>query len=179
MTMNRSAYFSKTMIVTTVNSKNFRDAMSIVASSVSVVTSDGEFGCVGMTVSSMCSVSDNPPSVLVCLNKVSPVSEIVRTNGTMCVNVLRDDQDYVSTAFASDYLDANVDLFVSSDWDRLATGAPALINALVNLDCVIEEEMLYGTHYVLIGTIRNVRINARGDPLIYAARNYRVLLPSE
>ena len=179
MTMNRSAYSSRKMIVTTVNSKNFRDAMSVVASSVSVVTSAGEFGCVGMTVSSMCSVSDNPPSVLVCLNKVSPVSEIVRTNGTMCVNVLRDDQDYVSTAFASDYLDANVDLFVSSDWDRLATGAPALINALVNLDCVIEEEMLYGTHYVLIGTIRNVRINARGDPLIYAARNYRVLLPSE
>ena len=167
------------MKVATVNSKNFRDAMSVVASSVSVVTSDGESGCAGMTVSSMCSVSDDPPSVLVCLNKASPVSEIVRTNGTMCVNVLRDDQDYVSTAFASDYLDANIDLFVSSDWDRLATGAPALTNALVNLDCLIEEEMLYGTHHVLIGRIQNVRINLPGDPLIYSARQYRALLPSE
>ena len=167
------------MTVATVNSKNFRDAMSVVASSVSVVTSDGASGCAGMTVSSMCSVSDDPPSVLVCLNKASPVSEIVRTNGTMCVNVLRDDQDYVSTAFASDYLDANIDLFVSSDWDRLATGAPALTNALVNLDCLIEEEMLYGTHHVLIGRIQNVRINVQGDPLIYAARNYRALLPSD
>ena len=81
------------MTIDTVSSELFREAMSCVASAVSVVTTDGAFGCAGMTVSSMCSVSDDPPSVLVCLNKVSPVSEIVRTNGTMCVNVLRDNQD--------------------------------------------------------------------------------------
>ena len=165
--------------VDTVSSELFRDAMSCVASAVSVVTTDGASGCAGMTVSSMCSVSDDPPSVLVCLNRVSPVSEIIRTNGTMCVNVLRDNQDYVSAAFAGDYLDANVDLFVSGDWDRMATGAPALTEALVTLDCLIEGEMLYGTHHVLIGRIQNVRINARGDPLIYAARQYRALLPSD
>ena len=165
--------------VDTVSSELFREAMSCVASAVSVVTTDGASGCAGMTVSSMCSVSDDPPSVLVCLNRVSPVSEIIRTNGTMCVNVLRDNQDYVSAAFAGDYLDANVDLFVSGDWDRMATGAPALTEALVNLDCLIEGEMLYGTHHVLIGRIQNVRINARGDPLIYAARQYRALLPSD
>jgi len=165
--------------VDTVSSELFRDAMSYVASAVSVVTTDGASGCAGMTVSSMCSVSDDPPSVLVCLNRVSPVSEIVRTNGTMCVNVLRDNQDYVSAAFAGDYLDANVDLFVSGDWDRMATGAPAFTEALVNLDCLIEGEMLYGTHHVLIGRIQNVRINVRGDPLIYSARQYRALLPSD
>ena len=136
--------------VDTVSSELFREAMSCVASAVSVVTTDGASGCAGMTVSSMCSVSDDPPSVLVCLNRVSPVSEIIRTNGTMCVNVLRDNQDYVSAAFAGDYL-----------------------------DCLIEGEMLYGTHHVLIGRIQNVRINARGDPLIYAARQYRALLPSD
>ena len=97
----------------------------------------------------------------------------------MCINVLRDNQDYVSEAFAGDYLDANVDLFVSGDWDRMATGAPAFTEALVNLDCLIEGEQLYGTHYVLIGRIQNVRINVRGDPLIYSARQYRVLLPTE
>jgi flavin reductase (DIM6/NTAB) family NADH-FMN oxidoreductase RutF len=47
------------------------------------------------------------------------------------------------------------------------------------LDCLIEGEMLYGTHHVLIGRIQNVRINVQGDPLIYAARQYRALLPSE
>ena len=136
------------MTVDAVSSQVFREAMSCVASAVSVVTTDGASGCAGMTVSSMCSVSDDPPSVLVCLNRVSPVSEIVRTNGTMCINVLRDNQDYVSEAFAGDYLDANVDLFVSGDWDRMATGAPAFAEALVNLDCLIEGEQLYGTHYV-------------------------------
>ena len=85
----------------------------------------------------------------------------------------------MSEAFAGDYLDANVDLFVSGDWDRMATGAPTLAEALVNLDCLIEGEQLYGTHYVLIGRIKNVRINARGDPLIYAARQYRALLSTE
>ncbi|MED5391930.1 MAG: flavin reductase, partial [Pseudomonadota bacterium] len=78
------------MTVDAVSSQVFREAMSCVASAVSVVTTDGASGCAGMTVSSMCSVSDNPPSVLVCLNIVSPVSEIIRTNGTMCINVLRD-----------------------------------------------------------------------------------------
>jgi flavin reductase (DIM6/NTAB) family NADH-FMN oxidoreductase RutF len=179
MILNQSANCLPKMTVDTVSSELFREAMSCVASAVSVVTTDGASGCAGMTVSSMCSVSDHPPSVLVCLNKASPVSEIVRINGTMCVNVLRDNQDYVSAAFAGDYLDANVDLFVSGDWDRMATGAPALTEALVNLDCLIEGEMLYGTHHVLIGRIQNVRINVQGDPLIYAARQYRALLPSE
>ena len=179
MILNRSANSSPKMTVDMVSSDLFREAMSCVASAVSVVTTDGASGCAGMTVSSMCSVSDDPPSVLVCLNKTSPVSEVVRTNGTMCVNVLRDDQDYVSTAFAGDYLDANVDLFVSGNWDRMATGAPAFAEALVNLDCLIAGEMLYGTHYVLIGRIQNVRVNEQGDPLIYATRRYRALLPSE
>ena len=179
MILNRSANSSPKMTVDMVSSDLFREAMSCVASAVSVVTTDGASGCAGMTVSSMCSVSDDPPSVLVCLNKTSPVSEVVRTNGTMCVNVLRDDQDYVSTAFAGDYLDANVDLFVSGNWDRMATGAPAFAEALVNLDCLIAGEILYGTHYVLIGRIQNVRLNEQGDPLIYVTRRYRALLPSE
>ncbi|HIB06508.1 MAG TPA: M20/M25/M40 family metallo-hydrolase [Gammaproteobacteria bacterium] len=64
-------------------------------------------------------------------------------------------------------------------WDRMATGAPAFAEALVNLDCLIAGEMLYGTHYVLIGRIQNVRLNEQGDPLIYVTRRYRALLPSE
>ena len=155
----------------------FRAAMSCVASSVSVVTSDGPAGRAGMTVSSMCSVSDDPPSVLVCVNRNAQASEIIQTNGSLCVNVLHEDQDYVSVAFSDDYLDANVDLFVSGDWDRLQTGSPALIPALVNLDCRIEESLLFGTHYILVGVITSVRINASGQPLIYAGRRYRQLSP--
>ena len=155
----------------------FREAMSCVASSVSVVTSDGPAGRAGMTVSSMCSVSDDPPSVLVCVHRNAQASEIIQTNGSLCVNVLHEDQDYVSVAFSEDQLDANVDLFVSSDWDRLQTGSPALVPALVNLDCRIEESLLFGTHHILVGVITSVRINAPGQPLIYADRRYRSLSP--
>ena len=155
----------------------FREAMSCVASSVSVVTSDGPAGRAGMTVSSMCSVSDDPPSVLVCVHRNAQASEIIQTNGSLCVNVLHEDQDYVSVVFSEDQLDANVDLFVSGDWDRLQTGAPALVPALVNLDCRIEESLLFGTHHILVGVIASVRINAEGQPLIYAGRRYRKLSP--
>ena len=69
----------------------FREALSRTAATVSIVTTDGIHGRGGLTVSSMCSVSDNPPSLLVCINEKSGVCDVIRKNGLMCVNILRNE----------------------------------------------------------------------------------------
>jgi len=67
----------------------FLEGMSRAASTVSIVTSDGPAGKVGVTVSAMSSVSADSerPSLLVCVNKNSRSADVIRENGRFCVNV--------------------------------------------------------------------------------------------
>ena len=62
--------------------------MSRIPMSVHVVTSDGPAGQCGLTASAVASVSDNPPTVLVCINRASPMNRLFKQNGVMCVKSL-------------------------------------------------------------------------------------------
>ena len=78
----------------------YLEAMSEAAATVSVVTTDGPAGRAGVTVSAMCSVSADPPTILVCVHHLSPACEAIRENGAFCVNVLGDGQSAISDTFA-------------------------------------------------------------------------------
>ena len=140
----------------------FLEAMSRAATSVSVVTTDGPGGRAGVTVSAMCSVSADRPSLLVCVHHLSPASAAIKANGCFCVNVLRADQPAISDTFAG-----------RAEWRRLATGAPALDRPLAAFDCTRMKLVEWGTHFVLIGDIVDVETDA-GTPLIYVHRGYGV-----
>ena len=105
------------MKVERIRPAEFFEALSRTAASVCVVTTDGSSGRAGLTVSSMCSVSAQPPSLLVCVNEESDVCDIIRDNGMMCVNVLRAEQAYISDAFSGRLTDPNADPFVCTDWE--------------------------------------------------------------
>ncbi|HBT57810.1 MAG TPA: FMN reductase, partial [Pseudomonas sp.] len=77
----------------------FRNAMSVLASAVNVVTTDGPAGRAGFTATAVCSVSDEPPSLLVCLNRSASVYDIFQTNDHLCVNTLTCDQQALSNLF--------------------------------------------------------------------------------
>jgi len=157
-----------------VSADNFREALSLIAATVSVVTTDGVAGKRGITVSSMCSVSVDPPSVLVCINRDSGVCHTIRENMAICVNVLKSDQAYVSDTFSGRLVGSRKDPFLCASWKKGVTGAPQMLNALVNLDCQVKNELQHGTHFIFVGEIAGLHTNGPGMPLIYRARSYEL-----
>ncbi len=150
----------------------FRAAMARTASTVGVVTTDGPAGRRGVTVSSMCSLSLEPPSVLACVHHLSPACSAIAENGVFCANLLADDQRAVSESFAGRIPAWRGDKFACAQWQRLTTGSPALEDALAIFDCELDQVVRYGTHDVLMGRVVEVRMH-EGRPLLYADRCYR------
>jgi flavin reductase (DIM6/NTAB) family NADH-FMN oxidoreductase RutF len=146
--------------------------MRRMASGVSVVTTDGPAGRFGVTVSSMCSLSLEPPSVLACVHHMSPALQAIIDNGAFCANVLRVEQALVSDSFAGRLLELKDDKFACAEWEKLATGSPVLRDALIAFDCRLSREVEFGSHRILMGTVVDL-VAREGNPLIYADRGYR------
>jgi flavin reductase (DIM6/NTAB) family NADH-FMN oxidoreductase RutF len=154
--------------------QQFIDGMSCVAATVTVVTTDGPSGCAGVTVSAMSSVSADTekPTLLVCVNQSSSGAAPILGNGTFCVNILRDDQTFVSDTFAGRHGDKGEAKFGCADWTAGISGSPMLDGALVNFDCRLIDSRLLGTHHVLFGQVEHVRLSEPGRSLVYANRAY-------
>lgn len=161
-----------------IDKTTFRDAMAGLGAAVNVITSDGESGLSGCTASAVCGVTDEPPTLLVCINRSSRNNAIMRENGRLCVNVLAADQREVAMRFSAKNLSIE-ERFASADWDRLATGAPVLRGAVSALDCKIASVTEVGTHTVFFCQITAALTDAERDGLIYFARDFhRVGLPA-
>ena len=157
----------------TVSREQFRDAMACLGAAVNIVTTDGAAGRAGFTASAVCSVTDDPPTLLVCLNRSSRGSAALKANGVLCVNTLAAGQHALSDAFAGKGgLDTSA-RFALAGWSTLATGAPVLEDAaIVAFDCRIAEVVEKGTHSVLFAEIQAIRQGAPGAGLIWYARDY-------
>jgi len=152
----------------------FLAGMSYAAATVNIVTTDGPAGRLGVTVSAMSSVSadTSKPTLLVCVHHLSPVAAAILDNGIFCVNVLRDDQSFVSDTFAGRFKDDIKDKFDCVDWTTQVTGAPRVVDPLVAFDCKVISSERVGTHHVFFGEVQDIFAAERGSPLIYANRSY-------
>ena len=121
----------------------------------------------------VCSVTDTPPTVLVCLNRNSRVRDRFRVDAAMCINVLGAEQKDISGVFASSLEQA--ERFRSGHWDTLTTGAPVLEEAVLSLDCRIERIVEVGTHSVMCGAVESVRSGSARGGLVYFNRTYHML----
>ncbi len=154
--------------------QDFRDAMSRLGAAVNVITTDGPGGRRGFTASAVCSVTDAPPTLLVCLNRASDSHAAMLANGVLCVNTLAAGQQALSPIFAGQVTDDYNERFAAGSWTRLATGSPALDGALANFDGRIVRSVDVGSHTVFFCEIDALRSQA-GDGLMYFARGYRVV----
>jgi flavin reductase len=153
------------MDTTMVDKAIFREAMAGLGAAVNVITTDGASGLAGCTASAVCAVTDEPPMLLVCINRSSRNNAVMRENGILCVNVLSADQ------FATK--DVPVEArFASAGWDRLETGAPVLRGAVSALDCEISSVKEVGTHTVFFCEIKAARTTEDRDGLIYFGRGF-------
>lgn len=152
----------------------FIDGMSQLASSVSVVTTDGPHGRAGLTATSVTSVSADTrtPTLLVCINRMSSSRDAVIGNGVLCVNVLTCNQQRIADIFAGRGDAKGVKKFDGIVWDALSTGSPVLSGALVAFDCRICGVQAIGSHDVVFASVVDVCHEAGAQPLLYSARRY-------
>lgn len=160
---------------TSLTPQAYRDAMSRFAGAVTIVTTDGPAGLRGVTVSAAVSISDNPPTVAICLNRNRDENRWFADNGCFAINILVETQIELARAFAGEgHLDMAA-RFALGTWKTLATGAPVLAGARTALDCSVRDVNLVHTHYVVMGEVMDVATSEPGHALAYLDRDYRTI----
>lgn len=159
----------------TVTPQSYRDAMSYFAAAVHIVTTDGDAGRRGVTISACCSLSDAPPTVLVCLMRQKSDNKTFLLNQNFCINTLSGDQRSLSDVFAGRGGLDQEQRFLQADWLTLKTGAPVLKGALAAFDCRLVSFQQHATHFVLIGEVVGVKRHKSHSSLMYLDRRYHLL----
>lgn len=149
---------------------DFRNAMSLLTGGVNVITTAGKSGQYGFTASAVCSVTDTPPTLLVCMNKNSRSYEHFVENKILTVNVLGAHHQPISEVFSSKL--SPEERFEHGNWITLETGSPVLEDALVSFDCKIEQIQEVGTHGIFICPIVAIQQNEHNHCLVYFNRDY-------
>ncbi|TAN70329.1 MAG: flavin reductase [Methylobacter sp.] len=157
----------------TVGVDDFKKAMQLWASGVTVVTTHSEkFGIQGMTVTAFSSVSVNPPQVLVCINESADTGAGIEESRYFAVNVLSSAQQDVSNQFAGG--SSQQQRFENTPWTTGITGTPILDDSLMSLECKVIERIHAGTHWIIIGEVQD-SVCRSGEPLLYYRGAYQQL----
>ncbi len=152
----------------------FREAMSRVAGAVHVVATDGPAGRAGLTATAVTSVSDSPPSLIVCLNATSRTAGILKGNGAFSVNTLAAGHVSVARHFSRSGLSMD-ERFAHGEWQKGPGGAPLLVGALARFALKVQDLRQVGSHFVVVGDVLAAEAGADAEPLVYHRRDYRVL----
>ncbi len=152
-----------------ITKEEFRSALGRFASGVSVVTTKDNSGKLfGITVSAFCSVSLEPPLILVCIEKRTGSHHAFEQSKVFVVNILHEGQQQTSNHFASHLEDKFSGVEYSSGIENL----PVLTDALVNLECSLHNTYEGGDHTIYVGKIERATIKDT-NPLIYWHGNYQ------
>ena len=150
----------------------FVEAMGAVATGVSVVTTVGESGKFGLTVSAISSVSAEPPMLLACLNRKSPAVAAIDQNRRFAVNILGSDSKDIAQIFSGRPTDGKAYDFDRHQWaEGPALKMPLLMMAASSFECEVEGVTDAGTHRIFVGRVLSALHN-HADPLIYCNRSF-------
>jgi flavin reductase len=151
----------------------FREAMARLGAAVHVVTTAGAAGLSGFTATAVCSVSDAPAMLLVCLNRRSNSAPVLAQNGVFCVNTLPASEEKLADLFAGRSGVHLHERFSAGEWITLKTGSPVLASAVVAFDCRTIETKVMASHNVVFGAVEAVRVGPAGPALVYHDRAYK------
>ena len=153
----------------------YRDAMSRLAGHVHIVTAAHAGVRRGVTITAACSVSDDPATLLVCLNGANPRNDIFTESGSFALNLLGADQMDLAHVFSGKNPVDPSERFSHGTWNALKTGAPILEEAVAAFDCRLIDIKTVATHIVLFGEVVAVTLGQQKPALVYLDRDYRTL----
>ncbi|WP_117191208.1 flavin reductase [Rhizobium terrae] len=153
----------------------YRNGMARYAGHVQIVTTEFQGMRRGVTVTAACSVSDDPPTVLVCLNSSNANNAIFEKSGVFALNSLAAHHQALATAFAGLSGVPAGERFSLATWKTLETGAPVLADAVVSFDCRLTDIKPVSTHFVMFGEVEAMHFGEANPSLIYLDRGFRTL----
>lgn len=157
-----------------VTSEEHRYGMRHFAVGVTIITArDGETRA-GLTATAVCSVTADPPRLVVFVNKNVAASDVILNSGALCVNVLAGDQEEVAKVFAGMLKEVHGEArFEHGRWRELATGAPTLDGSLANFDCRVIKVFDESTHNAFLCEVLATCERNDGEALIYLNGAFR------
>lgn len=160
------------------SSAAFKTGMRKLANGVSIVCAHTAAGQpVGMTVSSATSLTADPPTLLVCINRSTELARALTPNAPFSVNVLSASQETVARAFGGQIDVRGADRFAHGSWRRSAVGeVPILVDCRASFECTVAHVDDWQSHHIVIGAVIDVHFPVRDSaPLIYVDANYSTL----
>ena len=159
-------------IETEVTARDFRNAMRQLTGGVSVITAGKGRDISGMTVTSVSSLSVDPPALIVSINRESSSWPLVKRYGFFGVNILTSDQIDIAERFTGKGGLKGADRFAGAGWIMRASGVPLLVGALAAIDCEVEEVVERHSHAIVIGRVLDVAVSVRTAALAYWQGQY-------
>ena len=150
-----------------VSQDEFRAAMRRLTGGVSVITAGRGAEISGMTVSSVSSLSADPPTLIVSVNRSASALALMKSYGFFGVSILTSDQLHIAERFAGKDGLKGADRFATSRWITRISGVPLLADALAAVDCKVEETIERHSHAIVIGRVLDVRVSTRLAALGY------------
>ena len=136
---------------------DFEIAMRSLTGGVSVITVGRGREISGMTVTSVSSLSVDPPTLIVSVNRNSSSWPLMQRYRAFGVNILGADQLGVAERFSGKDGVKGAARFDGADWVVGSTGAPLLVDALAAIDCEVEEIIERHSHAIVIGRVLRCR----------------------
>src|SRR5712692_3866249 len=155
-----------------VSSDDFRGAMRHLAGGVSVITVGRVKDITGMTVTSVSSLSVDPPTLIVSINRESSSWPLLKRHGFFGVNILTADQLDIAERFTGKDGLKGADRFTGAEWMTRVSGVPLLVGALAAVDCEVEEIVERHSHAIVIGRVLDMQISTRTAALAYWQGQY-------
>jgi flavin reductase (DIM6/NTAB) family NADH-FMN oxidoreductase RutF len=155
-----------------VSSQDFRGAMRRLAGGVSVITVGQGNDITGMTVTSVSSLSADPPTLIVSINRESSSWPLLKRHGFFGVNILTADQIDIAERFSGKDGLKGAARFAGAQWITRISGVPLLAGALSAIDCEVEDIVERHSHAIVIGRVLDMQLSSRSTALAYWQGQY-------
>jgi flavin reductase len=146
-------------------SEAFRHSMRRLATTVALITSGRGEGWVGMAATAVVTISADPPTLLVAVNRSASLHATLHAEKRFCVNLLSDRHRDLVPVFSGQK--KGLARFQIGEWAKTPQGLPILVDALACLCCQTETALDVGTHTLFIGRVDHVVNHPDIDPLIW------------
>lgn len=159
----------------TITREQFREAMGLFPGAVTLITAGEGTARRGLTATAVCSLTDSPPSLLVCVNAGTETCTAIRETGKFSVQLLSDEAEGLALHFAGAKGARGAEKFREGAWETCGSGLPRLGSALASIACEVTSDSLNGSHRVFIGKITDVRLAPERGALVYARSKFHAL----
>lgn len=160
-----------------VASADFCKGMRHLAGACVVIASGNACEKAGLTATAVCSITADPPRLLICVNRNVFAHEVIKRAGAFSINVLAHDQEFIAKRFAGMVEGVSgEERFAQGQWTPGITGVPVLEDALVSFECRLAEVIAASTHDMFIGEVVGVQgVQAQQGPLVYFNSRFAAL----